>query len=224
MLAVAAASVDDLANIAYHQDEMREGGLRPIDKFSLAAPIAGDFMRTGEVPLTSWRLLRIGRGAYPTVGSASARAFGPTLPRGVTPGTRFFGLFQRNLQKDYALRLEERVLRSAGERYSRRGIRGGASALLGSRVGRQVLLSKVGGALLTAGNVAFLAPLALDLGRAAGAGLSYLGEDRGRLDFGSTMIDTEQAYTQRQAALMAIHNSQLNTRSFFGREAQAFHR
>jgi hypothetical protein len=90
--------------------------------------------------------------------------------------------------------------------------------------GVKMLAARAGTALITASNVAFLAPLALDLGRGLASGLAYLGADRSRLDFGSSLIDTQQAWTQRQAGLMAIHNSQLQTRSMFMREAEAYHR
>jgi hypothetical protein len=50
-----------------------------------------------------------------------------------------------------------------------------------------------------------------------------MGKDYSRMEFGTNVYDTQEAQTQRQAALAAIHNSQLQTRSMFMREAQAFH-
>lgn len=41
---------------------------------------------------------------------------------------------------------------------------------------------------------------------------------------GPTYLDTPQAYTQRQRALMAIHESQLGIKGIIGQEASGFHK
>ena len=73
---------------------------------------------------------------------------------------------------------------------------------------------------------------AIDL---AGAGVSMLSNaasawrpstkinSRRTLETGSNYVDTQEAYTQRQAALQAIHNSQLTTRAVIGNEAAMMH-
>jgi hypothetical protein len=43
------------------------------------------------------------------------------------------------------------------------------------------------------------------------------------LELGGDYIDTREAYTQRQRALQAIHNSQLTTRAVIGNEASMLH-
>lgn len=146
------------------------------------------------------------------------------------------GRFARGrLEAQVRTQFESRVIgagvgafqRRIGSSGLRAAVTGGFAAAAreagGVRAAVGVGMVRAGGALLTASNIAFMAPLALEAGRAVGSGLAYLGQDRSRLDFGSNVFDTQQAYTQRQAGLQAIHNSQLNTRSFFGREAEQFH-
>lgn len=55
-------------------------------------------------------------------------------------------------------------------------------------------------------------------------GLSQSATRSNQQGMGPQMIDTEIAYTQRQRALMAIHDSQLGLRGVLGNESQYFHR
>lgn len=69
----------------------------------------------------------------------------------------------------------------------------------------------------------------------AGAGVSLLGQAAANwrpankldpkrvLETGGSYVDTGEAYTQRQMALQAIHNSQLTTRAVLGNEAAFMH-
>lgn len=204
-------SLDAATSVGYQANDMELG----------MAPEAPGWFSAGAYLAAPWIVSHARRG-YP-LGASARMTAGPRLPRGLAPGRRWLGLRARDLGAEYGKKIEGRIWKSAISRSGRRGLRGFASAFSGT-VGRGAAVAMAGRGLLLSGNIAFLAPLALDLGRAAGAGLAHLGVDRGRLDFGSTMIDTEQAQTQRQAGLMAIHDSQLQTRSWFMREAEAFHR
>lgn len=97
------------------------------------------------------------------------------------------------------------------------------NSLFGPTAARGAMLMKVGSVLSTAANIYQLGSLALFAGSAAGSLLTGLAKDYSRPEYGTRFLDTEQAFTQRQAGLAAIHNSQLQTRSLFGREASAYH-
>jgi hypothetical protein len=45
----------------------------------------------------------------------------------------------------------------------------------------------------------------------------------GRPEYATPMVDTRQAYTMRQAALQAMHNSAYSIRSAIGSEARLLH-
>ena len=98
-----------------------------------------------------------------------------------------------------------------------------ADDFLSSTAHRAAILSRAGRILSAVGRATWVVPLAMDIGEMVAGGLSALGQDYSRPEYGGTFIDTEQAYTQRQAGIAAIHNSQLATRSMFAREAAAFH-
>lgn len=98
---------------------------------------------------------------------------------------------------------------------------GARSALL--RTNRYAALVGVSRAAGIVGTLAWTVPLIQGLTRGAvDLGMS-LGRDYSRPEWGGSVVNTQEAMTQRQAGLAAIHNSQLQTRSMFAREAAAFH-
>lgn len=86
-----------------------------------------------------------------------------------------------------------------------------------------VVASRALGVLGAVSRAYWVGSTVAEFGSGVAHGIAYLGKDRSMPNFGTPFMDTQQAYTTRQAGIAAIHNSQLNTRSFFGREASAFH-
>jgi hypothetical protein len=207
---MAASSVDDVANLAVGA----AGGFGLGNFMGFVAPWAG-------MEIKNW-VSRKHFLANPVTRS-TASGWGGLPYRYTGYGKSLMEISAFNRWEAGQVRAGIGAFKSAFKTGGWRGI-GGAIETGLSTTGKAALISKAGGLLTAVGNIAWLAPLALDAGRAVGSGLAALGKDRSKLDFGTPFIDTEQAYTQRQAGLMAIHNSQLQTRSFFGREAEYMHR
>lgn len=232
-----AYTADDVANVAYHRGHEPSA----FDSFGLWAPIGGTLLQHGLSPAApgSWRSKipglsgGFGRAAISAPLGEAMRTLRQHPHRARIAGWYSQGAFENFINKPYIKKVEALpIFRGMAQRFQSqlkrgRGLGaafGSAGKMLGNPLVRNAAIARLGGALATAGNIAFAVPLALSAGKFVGSGLAYLGEDRSRLDFGSTLVDTEQAATQRQAGLQAIHNNQLNTRSFFGREASYFHR
>jgi len=149
-------------------------------------------------------------------------------------GSRFAGVispFQSALAWNTKRKLYNSWENDAAKRfsnvfYANRGVGQGFGSSLKAALSmtpKTALMSKGASMMVSLGNAAFLAPLVYEGGKAIASGLSMIGGDYSKPDYSTAIMDTQQAATQRQAGLAAIHNSQLQTRSFFGREALAFH-
>lgn len=172
------------------------------------------------------------RGRYPGLPTASRmEQILDWVPGGGPLSDAFLSGTRRQAAKAYERQAFRRARGAFTQPISRWGARGvfgargafaSAARAMGPNAG-MIMLGAGGAAVANLATAAFVVPLALEAGSAVAGAAMELGRDYSRPDFGSPFFDTQQAFTQRQAALAAIHNSQLQTRSFFGREAQAFH-
>jgi len=84
-------------------------------------------------------------------------------------------------------------------------------------------LGRVTGMALGAANFLFIAPLVYDTAKAGYAGIRDAGSMLRSVSWGSMNLP-QMAATERQRALSALHNSELNARSALGNEASYMHR
>lgn len=208
------STIDDVAAMAAHQGTGHS--MSKVDLGLFVGQIAGEGIRGwARSPLK------------PAYSLASQKFWeGRVLPE-FMHGGKISGMLQWNTTRRSLNKWERLTARRTTMVYDRAREAGAgrlSSAWSATKsISGRAAISRAGSLLVSAGNIAFLAPLALEGGRAIASGLATLGADYSKPEYGTPMIQTEQAYTQRQAALQAIHNSQLQTRSFFMREAQAFH-
>jgi hypothetical protein len=73
-------------------------------------------------------------------------------------------------------------------------------------------------------NIMFMAPMLYGMAYHGFKGIQRLGYQLERPDFGGQMTLPTAAFTDRQRALQAMHNSEFNGRSAIGNEAGLYHR
>ena len=94
---------------------------------------------------------------------------------------------------------------------------GGKKRLLGLTAGR------VAGKALLAGNIFMAAEIAIGVPVAIGKAMAASGQKR-LLSATPQFHDLQEAYTERQRGIQALHNSSQNARSVLGREASLMHK
>jgi len=168
-----------------------------------------------------------------SMGSKSARqGFGiPLLPKKVFGiRTQGFGALERD---GFALLKNRNKLKALGifEKAGLGGIREAEKTAafrfgnkIASSAGKRFLIGRAAGIGLAAFNLAWMVPLAVEVGKFAYGGIADQVNKHTYANMGGYFPETQGSYTSRQRTMNAITSSKLQARSAIGNEAMLMHR
>lgn len=144
--------------------------------------------------------------------------------------SRGWSNLQEMSRKMTAANIDPVLARSARGGWAReQALHRGLERRFGKKFASRMMLGRALGSVSTAANLFFMAEVGGMAGQFVGNLISNWRptpgkpESRRTLETGGNWVDTRIAYTQRQRAIQAIHNSMLTSRAALGNEASFMH-